>query len=116
MNRRTIRYAAFSDLHAVKRRLSSDLFVRSVDRAFIIDIFNTIAADRDVRDKFFRTPRGAPRKDQAKKSDAVRDVEGLRKRLPLDESIAIAAKRAQLTFDQVRHAYKERKRRLAARQ
>ncbi len=106
MSQRTIRYTALSELHAIKRRLLSDLFIRSEDRASLISIIEDIAADRDVRERFRRTERGAPRKDEAKKLRALIEVAKLKRHHTLAESIEIAAKHAGLTLDAVIHEYK----------
>ncbi len=106
MSQRQIRYTAFADLHAIKRRLSADVYVRSADRAALIKIIEDIAADRDVREKFWRTERGAPRKDTKKKFNALIEVEKLKKQMSVARAIETAAKRAGLTLDAVTHEYK----------
>jgi hypothetical protein len=102
-----LRLEASHNLHPVGSR--SRVSMSPEDCDYLIELIDAIIADRDVREKYWRTLRGAPEKDWRKKMEALWTiaVNTTPDNPPNDEFFERIAADTSLTFDVVKHAYRK---------
>jgi hypothetical protein len=109
MNRSRQAKPAMFDLQLIKLRLAAGLHLHENDSAIVIELIDAIIGDRDPRNKYQQTMRGAPEKDWDKKFLALMTIAANTSpdNPPNDEMIERIAADTGLSFDVLKHAYRK---------
>jgi hypothetical protein len=97
---------AIDDLRLTRLRIADDLNLNAGDRTILIELIDNIINDRDPREMYWRTLKGAPVKDFDRKQLALMWIDTRPNKPPSDEELECIASAMGLTFYALRHAYR----------
>jgi hypothetical protein len=97
------------ELLLIRERLLAGAMLDSTDTLIIVELIEGIAADRDIREKYWKTVRGAPEKDLPKKTLGLLAIAiNTTPETGADDALLERiAEDSGLTFDVLKHAYRK---------
>ena len=106
MSSRREELPAIDDMRLIRFRIERGLPLDAGDRAILVEMIDNIVNDRDPREKYWHTLKGAPEKDFDRKQLALMCIDTRPSKPPSDDELAKIAETLGLGFDALKHAYR----------